>query len=32
MAPTHEQRTRRRALNSHGSHPADTVDPGGKQA
>jgi len=32
MTPTHEQRTRRRALNSHGSHPADTVDPGGEQA
>ena len=32
MAPAHEQRTRRRALNSHGSHPADTVEPGGEQA
>ena len=31
MATAHEQRTRRRALNSHGSHPAGTVDPGGEQ-
>jgi NhaP-type Na+/H+ or K+/H+ antiporter len=32
MAPANEQRTRRRALNSHGSHPGDTFDPSGEQA
>jgi len=30
MAPAHEQRIRRRALTSRGSHPGDTVDPGGE--
>jgi NhaP-type Na+/H+ or K+/H+ antiporter len=32
MAPARDQRTRRRALGSHGSDPGDTVDPGGEQA
>jgi len=32
LAPARDQRTRRRALASHGSHPEDTVDPYGEQA
>ena len=32
MAPAREQRIRRRALTSRGSHPADTVEAGGEQA
>jgi len=31
MAPAHEQRIRRRALTSRGSHPGDTLDPGGER-
>ena len=31
MAPAHEQRIRRRALTSRGSHPGDTLDLGGER-